>query len=132
VIVGFPGETDEDFAATVDVCRQLGFAKLHVFPFSPRRGTPAATMPDQVDGNVKASRVDQLLALDCELRKAYLERLVGEEVTVMAEAQVDGRWVGTSCRFATAAVATTQSLVRGELVKARVVAREGEQLGCVG
>jgi threonylcarbamoyladenosine tRNA methylthiotransferase MtaB len=132
VIVGFPGETDEDFAATADVCRQIGFAKLHVFPFSPRRGTPAATMPDQVDGNVKARRVDQLLALDCELRKAYLERLVGEEVTVMAEAQVDGRWVGTSCRFAVAAVATTQPLVRGELVKARVVAREGEQLGCVG
>lgn len=60
VIVGFPGETEEDRAATEDVCRRIGFAKLHDFPFSPRKGTPAATMPGQVDGNIKARRGDQL------------------------------------------------------------------------
>jgi threonylcarbamoyladenosine tRNA methylthiotransferase MtaB len=130
VIVGFPGETAADFAATERVCRQIGFAKLHVFPFSPRRGTAAAEMSEQVDGNLKAARVDQLLELDCELRQDYLERLVGSEITVMAEQQVEGRWVGTSCRSVTAAVTTNQPVTRGQLIKARVLEREADLLGC--
>jgi threonylcarbamoyladenosine tRNA methylthiotransferase MtaB len=130
VIVGFPGETAADFAATERVCRQIGFAKLHVFPFSPRRGTAAAEMSEQVDGNLKAARVDQLLELDRELRQDYLERLVGSEITVMAEQQVEGRWVGTSCRSVTAAVTTNQPVTRGQLIKARVLEREADLLGC--
>jgi threonylcarbamoyladenosine tRNA methylthiotransferase MtaB len=132
VIVGFPGETDADFRATEEVCRQIGFAKLHVFPFSPRRGTAAAEMEGQVDGNVKASRVDRLMELDRQLRRDYLQKLLGTEVTVMAEQQVEGRWIGTSCRAVTAAVTAARPVVRGELIKARVLAAEGEQLSCVG
>lgn len=132
VIVGFPGETAADFAETEHVCRQIGFAKLHVFPFSPRRGTPAAEMSDQIDGNIKAARVDRLLELDRLLRQDYLERLVGSDITVMAERQEGGRWIGTSCRAVTAAVATSRALVRGQLVRARAFARYGEQLSCRG
>ena len=132
VIVGFPGETAEDFAATESVCRQIGFAKLHVFPFSPRRGTAAAEMSEQVDGNIKAARVDKLMELDRELRGVYLDQLLGSEITVMAEQPVAGRWVGTSCRAVTAAVATSRPIVRGELIKARVLGRDGEQLSCQG
>ncbi len=132
VIVGFPGETAEDFAATESVCRQIGFAKLHVFPFSPRRGTAAAEMSEQVDGNIKAARVDRLMELDRELRGVYLDQLLGSEITVMAEQPVAGRWVGTSCRAVTAAVATSHPIVRGELIKARVLGRDGEQLSCQG
>lgn len=132
VIVGFPGETADDFAATESVCRQIGFAKLHVFPFSPRRGTAAAEMSEQVDGNIKAARVDKLMELDRELRGVYLDQLLGSEITVMAEQPVAGRWVGTSCRAVTAAVATSRPIVRGELMKARVLGRDGEQLSCQG
>lgn len=132
VIVGFPGETAEDFAATESVCRQIGFAKLHVFPFSPRRGTAAAEMSEQVDGNIKAARVDKLMELDRELRGVYLDQLLGSEITVMAEQPVAGRWVGTSCRAVTAAVATSRPIVRGELIKARVLGRDSEQLSCQG
>ncbi|MFN6109750.1 MAG: tRNA (N(6)-L-threonylcarbamoyladenosine(37)-C(2))-methylthiotransferase MtaB [Planctomycetota bacterium] len=132
VIVGFPGETAEDFAATESVCRQIGFAKLHVFPFSPRRGTAAAEMSEQVDGNIKAARVDKLMELDRELRGVYLDQLLGSEITVMAEQPVAGCWVGTSCRAVTAAVATSRPIVRGELIKARVLGRDGEQLSCQG
>ncbi|MFN9751654.1 MAG: tRNA (N(6)-L-threonylcarbamoyladenosine(37)-C(2))-methylthiotransferase MtaB [Planctomycetota bacterium] len=132
VIVGFPGETAEDFAATESVCRQIGFAKLHVFPFSRRRGTAAAEMSEQVDGNIKAARVDKLMELDRELRGVYLDQLLGSEITVMAEQPVAGRWVGTSCRAVTAAVATSRPIVRGELIKARVLGRDGEQLSCQG
>ena len=63
VIVGFPGETDADFADTCRVVREIGFSKIHHFPFSPRRGTPAAEMPDQVPPAVKAARLERLAAV---------------------------------------------------------------------
>ncbi len=72
VIVGFPGETDEDFAATCRACDEVGFSKIHIFPFSPRRGTPAAEMTDQVAPQVKAARVKELAALEAELRQRYV------------------------------------------------------------
>ncbi|MCA9222887.1 MAG: tRNA (N(6)-L-threonylcarbamoyladenosine(37)-C(2))-methylthiotransferase MtaB [Planctomycetales bacterium] len=103
IIVGFPGETDEDFEQTLRTARDVGFSKIHIFPFSPRRGTPAATMEDQVPDAVKAERGERLAALETELRDAYFQRLVGRRLRVMAESHVDGnarRWVGTSCRYA--------------------------------
>ncbi|MEG1776233.1 MAG: tRNA (N(6)-L-threonylcarbamoyladenosine(37)-C(2))-methylthiotransferase MtaB, partial [Clostridia bacterium] len=63
VIVGFPGETEEEFVQTLSFCEKIGFMKLHVFPFSPREGTPAAEMPDQLPQGVKESRVRRLIAL---------------------------------------------------------------------
>ncbi|MEZ6111412.1 MAG: tRNA (N(6)-L-threonylcarbamoyladenosine(37)-C(2))-methylthiotransferase MtaB [Pirellulaceae bacterium] len=103
IIVGFPGETDEDFEQTLRTSRDVGFSKIHIFPFSPRRGTPAATMEDPVPDAVKAERGERLAALETELRDAYFQRLVGRRLRVMAESHVDGnvrRWVGTSCRYA--------------------------------
>ena len=66
VIVGFPGETDEDFEATLSLARACGFAKMHVFPYSMRAGTPAAAREDQVDASVKAARAARLRALSDE------------------------------------------------------------------
>ena len=60
IIVGFPGETEDDFAATCHVAAEVGFSKIHIFPFSRRRGTPAADMTDQVEPAVKAERVRRL------------------------------------------------------------------------
>lgn len=68
VIVGFPGETDADFASTCDAVRACGFSKLHVFRYSPRRGTPAAARGDQVPSAVKIERAHMLEALGAELR----------------------------------------------------------------
>ena len=56
IIVGFPNETDEDFISTLNVSKQIGFAKIHVFPFSVRKGTAAAKMKGHIDGNIKKSR----------------------------------------------------------------------------
>ncbi len=72
VIVGFPGETDDDFAATCRVVREIGFSKMHIFPFSPRRGTPAAEMPSQVPPEVKAARIEQLEALESRTARRIL------------------------------------------------------------
>lgn len=87
VIVGFPGETDAEFAATMETCRQAAFAKIHVFPFSPRRGTPAAEMTDQVPESVRNERVEQLLALDRELRHDYYRSLVGRTLQIVYDSQ---------------------------------------------
>lgn len=102
IIVGFPGETEADFEATCQVSRQVGFSKIHIFPFSARRTTPAAEMPDQVSPSVKAERCQRLAALEGELRATYFESLRGRTLEVLAEspAHCDGRLVGTSCRYA--------------------------------
>ncbi len=103
VIVGFPGETEGDFEATCRVVREVGFSKVHIFPFSPRRGTPAAEMPDQVMGTVKADRVERLSQLESKLRQEYFLRLVGRSLNVLVESSLktdSSRWIGTSCRYA--------------------------------
>ena len=85
VIVGFPGETEEEFEETLAFSRAVGFARMHVFPFSPRETTPAADMPDQISEHVKAERVRRLIALGDELAKNYHERFLGQTVPVLVE-----------------------------------------------
>lgn len=76
VIVGFPGETEEDFQKTLAFCREVGFAKIHAFPYSKREGTPAAQMPDQIPESEKEARVHRLMTLGEELATAYRQRLL--------------------------------------------------------
>ncbi|MCD8361862.1 MAG: tRNA (N(6)-L-threonylcarbamoyladenosine(37)-C(2))-methylthiotransferase MtaB [Lachnospiraceae bacterium] len=85
VIVGFPGETDEEFAETLAFLKEIRFYETHVFPYSRRKGTRADRMPDQIPASVKAQRSDVLLALSEENSRAYRERLIGTEVEVLLE-----------------------------------------------
>ncbi len=85
VIVGFPGETEEMFAQTLRFCEEIGFARLHVFPFSPREGTPAAGMSDQVPEEVKAERVKRLIALGGALAWDYRKRFLDRIAPVLLE-----------------------------------------------
>jgi threonylcarbamoyladenosine tRNA methylthiotransferase MtaB len=105
IIVGFPGETDTDFLETVDAARAVGFSKIHIFPFSPRRGTPAATMPNQVPKQVQQARCQELADVEAELRDAYYRTLIGRRLQVLVETKSEereaSRWLGTSCRYAT-------------------------------
>ena len=94
VIVGFPGETDELFEETVDSIMKIGFAELHVFPYSPRANTPAATMSNQVDGNTKKERVRKLISLSEMLKNKYYSNLVGTEEELLVEKYIDGYLVG--------------------------------------
>jgi threonylcarbamoyladenosine tRNA methylthiotransferase MtaB len=103
VIVGFPGESEGDFAVTCRVARECGFSKIHSFTFSPRKGTPAAEMKDQVPSQVKAERRERLTALDRELREQYFRSLIGRRLSVLVEGPSEttpGGWAGTSCRYA--------------------------------
>ncbi len=85
VIVGFPGETDEEFEETYQFIKTVGFSKLHVFPYSIRTGTKAATMPSQIPNAVKKARVNKLIALDNVLQAQYIEQFIGDTVSVLFE-----------------------------------------------
>src|SRR5262245_31200506 len=101
IIVGFPGETEADFQATCRVSRECGFSKIHIFPFSPRKVTPAAEMGDQISPQVKAERCDRLANVERELRGTYFRSLMGRLLTALVESKSeDCGWLGTSCRYA--------------------------------
>lgn len=85
IIVGFPGETDEHFAASLQFVEEMGFSRLHVFPYSRRAGTPAAKMPVQVPNAVKQERTRQMIALGRKLSGAFHARFVGRTMEVLLE-----------------------------------------------
>ena len=102
VIVGFPGESDADFEATCRIAREVGFCKIHVFSYSPRTGTLAATLNERVPPPIVAERRRRLQELESELFVDYARRLVGRTLDVLVEGNDPDRlgYVrGTSCRF---------------------------------
>ncbi|GAB3050787.1 tRNA (N(6)-L-threonylcarbamoyladenosine(37)-C(2))-methylthiotransferase MtaB [Virgibacillus ainsalahensis] len=88
VIVGFPGETEEEFMETYNFIKEVGYSELHVFPFSRRTGTPAARMKDQVDEELKNERVQQMINLSDQLAKEYASRYEDEVLEVIPEESV--------------------------------------------
>jgi threonylcarbamoyladenosine tRNA methylthiotransferase MtaB len=103
IIIGFPGETEADFAATCRVVREAGLSRLHLFSYSLRQGTPAAELCDAVPPAVVAERRARLLDLEREVAADYLRSLLGMNLDVMVEGEDPEKpgWVrGTSCRYA--------------------------------
>jgi threonylcarbamoyladenosine tRNA methylthiotransferase MtaB len=94
VIAGFPGEGEEEFAETLALCREVGFSRLHCFPYSKRARTAAAGMGGQVPGDVIKERMGRLLALSDELSLRYRERFRGRVRPVLWESERDGLWQG--------------------------------------
>ena len=94
VIVGFPGESEEDFLETIDTCKKIGFTKIHVFPYSERKGTKAMELPDHIEPSVKKERARRLLLVSKELECSYYASFVGSEVTVLVEEEKDGKSYG--------------------------------------
>ena len=85
VIVGFPGETDEEFNITYENLKEIKFYKMHIFKYSQRKGTRAAVMPNQIDGNVKEERSRKLIELSDKNEKEYNKQYIGKEVEVLFE-----------------------------------------------
>jgi len=129
VMVGFPGETDEDFRETVRLLERLPFAYLHVFPFSARPGTRAAEMDGQVPGPVARERARELVALGERRWRAFLKGLSGYVVEVVVERVEGGLARGTSRRYATVRWPATDER-RGQTVRVRVEASDGQE--CFG
>ncbi len=94
VIVGFPGETDQEFEETLDFVQKVGFAKIHVFQYSPKKGTPAAEMGCQVNGDVKHSRSERLIMVSDQMEEAYHQSLMGECYSVLFETKLELKETG--------------------------------------
>jgi len=123
IIVGFPGETETDFEATGRVSRDCGFSKIHIFPFSARKGTPAAEMTDMVGPQVKADRCNRLAEVESDLRRDYFRSLIGRRLTVLVEGRSEishSHVVGTSCRYAPVDV-NDNAAMPGELLDVQPV-----------
>ncbi len=99
MIVGFPGETEEDFAATMELAKWAGFSKIHVFAFSPREGTAAAKMKEQIGPKVVKERALALRKLGDELGYKFCEQFIGEVETVLIEGSKNGQAFGHCERY---------------------------------
>ena len=94
LIVGFPQETEEEFAQTLDFIRRCAFSSMHIFPYSRRSGTPAATMAGQIPHAVQEQRAQAAQAVAREMEEAYLQALVGSPLPVLFEEEKEGLWQG--------------------------------------
>jgi threonylcarbamoyladenosine tRNA methylthiotransferase MtaB len=99
IIVGFPGETEAEFQESYELCRQMEFARIHVFSYSPRQGTQAAAMPDQVGDEVKKQRSQRMLALAKESAQNFRRQFLGKTMLVLWEKQTDGVWSGLTDNY---------------------------------
>ncbi len=104
LIVGFPGETEMEFAESLDFVREIAFSRLHVFPYSSRPGTAAARMPHQLPKEMKKERVTRMMALGQELAQAFYAQFVGQVMEVLWETAVAAngaglQWVGYTANY---------------------------------
>lgn len=105
VIAGFQGESEEEHQSTLAFLRQIGFAKIHVFPFSKREGTAAAKMPGDVPGPEKKRRAAEIAALAHEMQQEYLARFIGKEQEVLLEERdAGGKMLGYTTRYQRVAI----------------------------
>ena len=110
IIVGFPGETDEEFEKTYEFLSKIKFYKMHVFKYSPREGTLAAKMTNQVDGNIKEERSQKLIELSNRNEMEYNEKYIGKKVEVLFEEEKDGLWSGYTKNYVRVFVESGENL----------------------
>lgn len=128
VIVGFPGETEEEFHATYNFLKHIELSKMHIFKYSPRKGTKAAQMAEQVDGNIKEERSSKLISLDKELENKFISKFVGKEMNVLFEQNVHGNanlYEGYTENYIKVLMESKEDL-KGKIVKVTITLAEGE------
>ncbi|MEH7109580.1 MULTISPECIES: tRNA (N(6)-L-threonylcarbamoyladenosine(37)-C(2))-methylthiotransferase MtaB [Bacillaceae] len=124
VIVGFPGETEEEFMETYNFIKDHKFSELHVFPYSKRTGTPAARMEDQIDEEIKNDRVHRLITLSDQLAKEYASQFEGEVLDVIPEeeykeGETSGLYMGYTDNYLRVVVPATEDMI-GKIVKVKI------------
>ena len=110
IIVGFPGETNEEFESTYEFLSKIKFYKMHIFKYSPREGTLAAKMTNQIDGNIKEERSQKLIELSNKNEREYNEKYIGKSVDVLFEEEKDGLWSGYTKNYVRVFVESDESL----------------------
>ena len=127
LIVGFPGETEDEFQQTLDFIQKCAFSAMHIFPYSKRPGTPAAKLPGQVLNAVKEERAHRAAQIARTMQDAYLDSWVGETVPVLFEEERDGLWRGHTTRYCEVTVQSAQPL-HNQLRQVRLTGRDGGAL----
>ena len=128
IIVGFPGETDEEFEITYNYLKKINFYKMHVFKYSQRKGTRAAVMPNQIDGKVKEARSHKLIELSNENEKNFLNEYIGKEIDVLFEQEEDEYTKGHTSNYIV--VKTNEKNIENKIIKVNIVGID--QLELVG
>jgi len=126
LIVGFPGETEEEFAVTLNFVERCAFAEMHIFPYSIRTGTPAAKMA-QVPGNVKDERAGRAAELAAQLHQTYLAGCVGQVYDVLYEQITDGRWTGHAPNYILVGAESEEDL-HNRVIPTKITGAEGDML----
>ena len=126
-MVGFPGETDEDFADSLHFCEKIHYSQMHVFRYSPRDGTPAATYPDQISGDVAAARSQAMIAVGMKTGRAFRKSMIGRKMNVLVERTTDdnGFLSGYTENYIRAAVDVPERFV-GRIIPVRLTGVDGE------
>jgi len=128
IIAGFPGETEEDFQASYDFAKEIGFAKIHAFPYSPKKGTPAAARKDQLLNAVKAERSHKLIELSDKMADDFIQAYVGKEVEVLYERAIgDGVYEGHTTNYIKVK-GTAEKDLTNRIVKTKITKAEKEEL----
>ena len=126
LITGFPGETAEDHAATLAFLREIGFAEMHIFPYSVRPGTKAAAMPEQLTHAVKDGRAREAQKLAAEMQNAYLDAQIGKILPVLFETEFDGIWHGHADNYCEVSAAGEK--LHGLIKSVKIIAKNGKKL----
>ena len=126
LIVGFPGETEEEFHETLHFLRRCAFSQLHIFPYSRRQGTPAADLPGQVPETEKRQRAQQAAAVAEALRTSWLESWLGERVPVLFEEEKGGLWRGHTPQYMEVQVEAPGQDLHNQMRTVRLTALGGE------
>ncbi len=124
VMVGFPGETDEDFEISREFVKKVGFEKVHVFPYSIRPGTPAAKMTEQVEKNEKEKRAAKMSETAEEIRKNFLESQIGKTLEVLVEEFHDGCAQGYTANYTPVKISC--ACENSKIIKAEITAVDGD------
>ena len=120
VIVGFPGETNDEFKSTYEFLKEIELSQMHVFKYSPRKGTPAATMENQIDPQMKQLRSDKLLNLNKENFNKFAGRFIGQEVDVLFEQSIaENTYEGLTPNYIRVVVKSDKD-IHGEILKVKL------------
>jgi len=125
IIVGFPGETDDEFQESYNFCQQMEFARIHVFPYSSRQETQAAQMPHQIGPQVKKQRSEEMLALAKESAQNFSRQFLGKTILVLWEKQSNGIWSGLTDNYIKVYTRSNNDLTN-QLLPVKLVAVSGD------
>ena len=117
LIAGFPGESDKNFDETIDFIKSQPFSKIHVFPFSSREGTVAASMPNHVDAQIKKLRATRALEISASKEKSFAEKLIGRTFEIIAETEENGFIDGLTKNYVRVYVPVNPQIKSGDIIK---------------